>query len=72
LRVPPDDLAGLLATFTGLILGRVLLACIFAWLHLPVVWVYGALMADYVIKAIMLVARFRSGRWQGVLLRNIA
>ena len=31
---------------------------------LPVLWVYGALIGDYVVKNAMLLWRFRSGRWK--------
>ena len=34
------------------------------WLELPVFWVFMGLVPDYVVKAILLVWRFRSGRWQ--------
>ncbi|HKU40437.1 MAG TPA: MATE family efflux transporter [Polyangiales bacterium] len=67
LRGAGDTRFPLLTTFAGLILGRVVLAGVFTWLGLPVVWVYGALMADYLIKAFLLLGRFRSGRWQRVL-----
>jgi hypothetical protein len=30
-------------------------------------WVFGALIADYVVKASMLGMRFRSGRWKAVI-----
>jgi putative MATE family efflux protein len=67
LRGAGDTRYPLVTTFAGLILGRVVLAGVFTWLGLPVVWIYGALMADYLIKAALLVARFRSGHWQRVL-----
>jgi len=31
---------------------------------MPVVWVYAALIGDYILKAILLTLRFRSGRWK--------
>jgi putative MATE family efflux protein len=34
------------------------------YLELPVVWVFMALVPDYVVKGILLIWRFRSGRWQ--------
>jgi putative MATE family efflux protein len=64
LRGAGDTRFPLAATFTGLIVGRVLLAFVFTSLGYPVEWIYGALLADYILKAIMLVSRFRSGRWQ--------
>ena len=33
----------------------------------PIEWVYGSLIADYIVKAVMLTLRFRSGRWKTVL-----
>jgi putative MATE family efflux protein len=64
LRGAGDTRFPLATTFTGLIVGRVLLAFVFTTLGYPVEWIYGALLADYTLKAIMLVTRFRSGRWQ--------
>ena len=48
----------------GLLGVRCTLAALFAWVGLPVEWIFAALIGDYVVKASMLVARFRSGRWQ--------
>lgn len=64
LRGAGDTRFPLITTFASLILGRVLLAAIFTWRGLPVEWIYGALLADYVIKATFMISRFRSGRWQ--------
>jgi Na+-driven multidrug efflux pump len=33
-------------------------------LGLTVVWIYAALIGDYIVKAAMLVWRFKSGKWQ--------
>jgi putative MATE family efflux protein len=66
LRGAGDTRFPLITTLTGLVVVRVALAGLFAWLELSVEWVFGALIADYLIKAIMLVWRFRSGRWQRV------
>jgi Na+-driven multidrug efflux pump len=52
---------------TGLFGVRVLLAGIFARLGLSVEWVFGALIADYIVKATMLALRFRSRRWVNVM-----
>jgi putative MATE family efflux protein len=70
LRGAGDTRFPLYTTFCGLICGRVLLAAIFAFIHLPVEWVYGALLADYTIKVSMLVLRFRSGHWRDALVRS--
>jgi putative MATE family efflux protein len=67
LRGAGDTRFPLLTTFTSLIGGRIVLALLFTWLGLPVGFIYGALLADYTLKATMLIARFRSGRWQHAL-----
>jgi putative MATE family efflux protein len=63
LRGAGDTRFPLFTTFTGLIGMRCGLAALFAWLELPVVWVYGSMIGDYVLKASLLIWRFRSGRW---------
>jgi len=40
------------------------LTAVFFWLELGVYWVYGALIADYVIKSSMYFYIFRKGRWK--------
>ncbi len=67
LRGAGDTRFPLFTTFTGLILGRVGLAIVFTSMRLPVEWIYGALLADYALKASLLIRRFRSGRWQQAL-----
>jgi Na+-driven multidrug efflux pump len=67
LRGAGDTRFPLLTTFASLIGGRVLLAAFFAWRGMRVEWIYGALLADYVIKATFMITRFRSGRWQVAL-----
>ena len=67
LRGAGDTRFPLVATFAGLILMRCGLAAIATWLKLPVFWVYAALVGDYVLKGIMLVVRFQSGRWKTVV-----
>jgi putative MATE family efflux protein len=64
LRGAGDTRFPLFAVFAGLIGARVTLAALFAWLGLAVEWIYAALIADYVVKASLLTARFRSGRWR--------
>jgi putative MATE family efflux protein len=64
LRGAGDTRFPLLTTFAGLIGGRLVLAVAFTVLGLSVEWIYGALLADYVVKSALLVSRFRSGRWQ--------
>ncbi len=64
LRGAGDTRFPLIAVFSGLIGARVTLAILFAWLGLAVEWIFAALIADYIVKAILLTVRFRSGRWQ--------
>ena len=66
LRGAGDTRYPLKATMAGLIGMRCTLAVLFAWLGLPVEWVFAALVADYALKALMLTNRFRSGRWRSV------
>ncbi|MCB1691921.1 MAG: MATE family efflux transporter [Pseudomonadales bacterium] len=66
LRGAGDTRFPLLTTMSGLIGVRVGLAALFAWLGLSVAWIYGALIGDYIVKAIMLVSRFRSGKWRQI------
>jgi putative MATE family efflux protein len=63
LRGAGDTRFPLISTFVGLIAMRCGLAALFTWMRLPVVWVYGAIIGDYVMKSILLIWRFRSGRW---------
>jgi putative MATE family efflux protein len=67
LRGAGDTRFPLVATLSGLIGGRVALACVFTWLRLSVDWIYGALLADYIIQSSLLALRFRGRRWQRVL-----
>jgi putative MATE family efflux protein len=64
LRGAGDTRFPLFAVFAGLIGARVTLASLFAWYGLPVQWIFGALIADYIVKATLLTLRFRSGRWK--------
>jgi len=63
LRGAGDTRFPLFSTFAGLIGMRCGLAALFAWLELPVIWVYGSMIGDYILKATLLVWRFRSGKW---------
>jgi putative MATE family efflux protein len=72
LRGAGDTRFPLLATLAGLIGGRVFLACVFTWLGLPVNWIYGALLADYIIQSSLLAIRFRGSRWQRVFRPSVA
>jgi hypothetical protein len=56
-----------MTTFAGLIVMRCGLAALFTFLGLPVIWVYGALIGDYLLKGLMLTIRFHGGRWQTLM-----
>ncbi len=45
---------------------QVYLIIFFVLLEFSVEWIYAALIGDYIVKAIMLVNRFRSAKWQQV------
>ncbi len=66
LRGAGDTRFPFITTLTGLVVVRGAFAACFAWLGLPVEWVFGALVFDYVVKATLLAWRFRSGRWQQI------
>jgi putative MATE family efflux protein len=67
LRGAGDTRFPLITVATGLFGGRILLSLLFAWMGLSVEWIFSALIADYIVKGIMLTLRFRSGRWVSVL-----
>ena len=64
LRGAGDTRFPLIATLCGLIGVRCGLAVLFTYLELPVVWVYSAMVGDFLVKAVMLIVRFRRGRWR--------
>lgn len=72
LRGAGDTRFPLRATLVGLLGMRCGLAIIFTWLEFEVVWVYAALIADYLVKGAMLLHRFRSGRWRYVFRQQSA
>ncbi len=67
LRGAGDTRFPLMTTFLGLIGVRCGLAALATYLEMPVVWVYAALIGDYILKAILLTLRFRGGRWKTVV-----
>jgi putative MATE family efflux protein len=67
LRGAGDTRFPLFVVLCGLFGARIALAALFAQLGLAVEWVYAALIADYVVKVTLLVARFRGGRWKTAL-----
>ncbi len=64
LRGAGDTRFPLIATIVALIGVRCALAGLFTLLGWPVVWVYAAMIAEFLVKSGMLVARFLSGRWK--------
>lgn len=66
LRGAGDTRFPLVATFCGIILGRLIPALIFLWLGLSVYWIFAVMIIDYGIKATMLLYRFRSRKWLDV------
>ena len=56
-----------MATIIGLLVMRCGLALIATYLKLPVVYVYAALIGDYVVKGAMLIWRFRRGKWKTIV-----
>ncbi len=67
LRGAGDTRFPLRATIVGLLVMRCGLALIATYLGLPVVYVYAALIGDYLVKGIMLLWRFRRGKWKTVI-----
>jgi Na+-driven multidrug efflux pump len=71
LRGAGDTRFPLMTSFLGLIGMRCGLAAMFAYLHLPVVWVYSSIIGDYLLKGSLLIWRFKSGRWRHALTENV-
>lgn len=67
LRGAGDTRFPLMATIIGLLVMRCGLAAIATYMKLPVVYVYAALIGDYVVKSIMLIWRFRRGKWKTIV-----
>ena len=63
LRGAGDTRFPLVATFCGIIFGRLLPAWLFASLGLSVYWIFAVMILDYVIKAFLLLRRYRSRKW---------
>jgi putative MATE family efflux protein len=66
LRGAGDTRFPLLTTIVGLVIVRGSVAAFFLWLDYPVEWIFAALIFDYIVKATMLVARFRRGGWKTI------
>jgi len=66
LRGAGDTRFPMFTTLTGLILVRGSVAALGAYLGLPVEWIFAALIADYIVKATLLVWRFKRDRWKTI------
>ncbi len=67
LRGAGDTRFPLMATIVGLLVMRCGLAALATYLKLPVFFVYASLVGDYLVKGIMLLWRFKRGRWKTVV-----
>ena len=73
LRGAGDTKTPLMITLTCLLFIRVLLALIFYMLDASVEIIFSTLVADYIVKGFLYVARFRSNKWmQAMKLREDA
>jgi len=66
LRGAGDTRFPLITTMIGLCGVRVGLAALFVVLDFSVEWIYAALIGDYIVKAALLLWRFKGGKWQQV------
>jgi Na+-driven multidrug efflux pump len=66
LRGAGDTRFPLIATFCGIILGRLIPASIFAYLGFSIYWIFAVMVIDYGTKATLLTYRFRSRKWLNV------
>ncbi len=66
LRGAGDTRFPLIATFCGIIFGRLMPALGFYALGLSVYWIFAVMLFDYTIKAALLLLRFRSRKWLDV------
>lgn len=67
LRGAGDTRFPLMATIIGLMVMRCGLAAIATYMQLPVFYVYASLVGDYLVKGIMLLWRFKRGKWKTVV-----
>ena len=65
LRGAGDTLFPMVTVFMGLLVVRLGLAVgLVVYLDAPIEWVWSVLIIDYLLKAVMLVVRFRGGKWK--------
>jgi putative MATE family efflux protein len=67
LRGAGDTRFPLFTVLAGITFGRLAFSALFAFLDLGIEWIYAALIADYIIKGILFLGRFRTGRWKTIL-----
>jgi Na+-driven multidrug efflux pump len=70
LRGAGDTVFPFVTVISGLTFGRLAFAALFMMLGKPIEWIYAALIADYVIKGVMFVTRFRGGAWKRIQLER--
>lgn len=63
LRGGGDTRFPLVVTFSGMIFGRLALGAVAAFMNASIETMYAVILADYIIKAAMLIMRFRSDKW---------
>lgn len=63
LRGAGDTRFPLIATFCGIIFGRLIPALTFMWLEFSVYWIFSVMILDYAIKAALLFYRYHSRKW---------
>ena len=62
----------MIATFFGIIVGRLIPALTFMWLEFSVYWIFAVMILDYAIKAALLIHRFRSRKWLNIKIETVA
>ncbi len=62
----------LVATFCGILLGRLLPALTFYKLGLSIYWIFSVMLFDFSLKAVLLLYRFRSRKWLDVKIEHAA
>jgi putative MATE family efflux protein len=67
LRGAGDTRYPLVVTLVSMLGARIGLAIVAIQLNLPVVWVYGTMLVEYLARGWLLVQRFRSGKWKNAI-----
>jgi len=66
LRGAGDTRFPLIATFCGIILGRLIPSLFCVWMELSVYWLFSVMILDYTIKVALLLYRYRSRKWLNI------